>query len=596
MTSSGAQSTLSPAPLVCVIDHLHRDMQIAGDAVEGRFTHAGSTVALGRRPDWISQIGHDKEWRIEWVKLYEGLDLAHAFATTGDRAYLTAWEDLVEEFCDQVAVGHDTSDVSARRLQNWTYAWQRFAAAPAYRGLRNGLAERLVDRIAADALHLAVNLTPGRNHRTMELYALVIVTMAFPHNDPGGERLRGAIEELDRNLRTDIWDDGVHRECSTDYHMIVLRSFLGTIANAQKLGVALPDGFVERVGLACDFALHVQRPDGTTPSFSDGDEGDYRRLLALGADLLGRDDLRWAATGGTAGRPPGGRNVAFPVGGYAVQRSGWGERERAYVDERFCLFDVGPLGDGGHGHYDQLSVEIAADGATLIIDPGRYTYTDEDGQWRHYFKGTAAHNTVMIDGLDQTPYRRSAPKQPSVATLLARSSVDGLDVVVGEVRSVVHDAVHVRDLAFVADDFWIVVDHLRGEQPHRYEARWHLAAGASGQTTLVVDAGGGGGVTAPGLTMVVARGAASVSIEDGWVSPVYGVKLPAPVVVAAVVGHADADIVTLIVPGRRAASVVTEVVDLNGWRGRATIAGIAHEIGWRRDGSGGLAVAVEVAS
>ena len=46
MTSSGAQSTLSPAPLVCVIDHLHRDMQIAGDAVEGRFTHAGSTVAL----------------------------------------------------------------------------------------------------------------------------------------------------------------------------------------------------------------------------------------------------------------------------------------------------------------------------------------------------------------------------------------------------------------------------------------------------------------------------------------------------------------------------------------------------------------------
>ena len=113
------------------------------------------------------------------MKFYEGLDLAHAYVATGDGDYLTAWEDLVESFCYQVPVGHDTSDVSARRLQNWLYAWQRFAADPDFAGLRPGLEDLLVSRITADAAHLRDHLTAERNHRTLELYALLLVALAF---------------------------------------------------------------------------------------------------------------------------------------------------------------------------------------------------------------------------------------------------------------------------------------------------------------------------------------------------------------------------------------------------------------------------------
>ena len=568
----------TPRPVFCVIDHLWRDLAVADDAVAGRFTHAGSTEALGLTVDWLRQIGDDEEWRIEWVKLYEGMDLGHAFATTGDRRYLETWEDLVTSFCDQVPVGYDTSDVTARRLQNWTYAWSRFASAPGWDGLRPGLATRLVERIGADADHVAANLTPERNHRTMELYALFIVGLAFPDVDCEGRRVDDAIAELHRNLQTDVWDDGVHRECSTDYHMIVLRSFLGTIANARRVGRRLPDGFVERVGLACDFALHVQRPDGLTPSFSDGDVGDYRRLLGLGADLLEREDLRWAATLGDAGRAPSQRNVSFPVGGYHVQRSGWGDRERDYGDERFCLFDCGPLGDGGHGHYDQLGVEIHAGGRTLVCDPGRYTYADDADGWRHHFKGTAAHNTVMIDGLDQTPYRRGRPKQPSVATLVGRWTADGIDLLTGQVRSVSHEVVHTRDLAFVDDDLWLIVDHLEAAGPHEYVARWHLTEQAQGFVRRAMSPEGTT-VNAPGLTLVVGAGP-DVTIDDGWVAPTYGLRLPAPVVTARLDGADVACIVTAIVPGERAVRLTTQYADVGAWRGTITVDGSEHHVGW----------------
>ncbi|HEX3090436.1 MAG TPA: alginate lyase family protein, partial [Ilumatobacteraceae bacterium] len=398
-------------------------------------------------------------------------------------------------------------------------------------------------RIARDATHLRYNLTPHRNHRTLELYALLVVGLALPDTDPGLAAF--ALAQLGENLLTDVWIDGVHRECSTDYHCIVLRSFLGGLANARAAGLDLPDGYVDRVSLALDFALHIQRPDGMTPSFSDGDIVDFRQLLALGAELLDRDDLRWAASGGTKGTPPVDVDATFPVGGYLAGRSGWGANAATYGDERFMLMDAGPIGDGGHGHYDQLSIEIYANGHSLVVDPGRYTYADTS--WRQWFKGSKAHNTVTVDGLDQTPYRHAAPKGgTSHARLVRRVSQTNFDAIEAEVTSPQHDVVHTRRVLFPEREYWVVHDHLRGDQRHDYEARWHLPSEAEGRV-IVERNSGRTRVTTPAGTLTVPA-SATVEIEPGWISPSYGILECAPIVVVRASGI-QADIVTVLSPG-----------------------------------------------
>lgn len=544
-------------PVVCVIDALHRDVTIADDVRRGRFTHAGVSLDLGRRPDWLHDgLADDEEWRIEWVKLYEGLDLGHAFGVTGDRDHLDAWQDLVEAFLDQVPVGHDTSDVNARRVQNWVYAWQRFAAADGYPGLREGLAGRIVERLVADADHLADHLTAERNHRTLELYALLVVGVAL--GDPA--RTDAALDLLADNAATDIGDDGVQCERSSDYHMIVLRSLVGAIANARAVGRATPPELIRRAHLAGTFGLHLQRPDGTTPALSDGDQADFRTLLLDAADLLDRADLRWAATGGVVGEPPATRGASFPLGGYATQRSGWGDGPRHYRDERWAVLDCGPLGDGGHGHYDHLNVELAADGHRLVVDPGRFTYAD--GPWRRWFKGTAAHNTVTVDGLDQQPYRRGRPKGPqSTAHLVARHAAAHLDLVVASATSPQYDAVHTRALALVDGDYWLIHDRLEAPSEHDCVLRWHLDHTAHGATDLVV-AGGLAVATTPGGAFAIPLRVsndvgASVDVEAGWVSPTYGIKHPAPVIRVTAPRGAHTSFVTVVVPGGRAPVAVT---------------------------------------
>ena len=539
-----ALGTAAPRPVFCVSAHERRDLRVAQEVGDGRFTFAGITRRLGTWPDWLgAELPPDEEWRIEWSKFYFGRDLAFAYAETGDVHFLLAWQRLVGSWIDQVPPGRDASDVAARRIQNWIYAWQDFASAPGFPGLVDGLTERLVASIGEQAAHVRANLSPERNHRTLELYALFLVPLALPELDRDGELLAFATAELERALQAEFRSDGVHRESSTHYHLIALRSFLGARENGRRFGLRFSPEFDERLDRACDFALHCTRPDGAIPALSDADSGRYGELLELAGELLGRGDLVHAATQGRRGTRPRRRHASFPAGGYYVQRSGWGEGKAAYEQERFLIFDCGPLGDGGHGHYDLLSLEIAAGGRPLMVDPGRYTYSEEPPNLRRWFKGTAAHNTVCVDGLDQTPYSRGKPDGPvAEGRLLGRVSEPGLDLLAGEAISPAYEAVHTRVVAFVDDRFWIVEDRLRGERAHRYDLRFHLAPEALGRTQ--VD---GRCLRAPGLGLVFEPGP-ELALERGWVSPAYGIKLDAPIVSAVADGVADASFLTLVAP------------------------------------------------
>jgi hypothetical protein len=138
----------------------------------------------------------------------------------------------------------------------------------------------------------------------------------------------------------------------------------------------------------------------------------YASLLDTGAALFGRPDLHTGRpgdrkTGWLLGARPvrvpaaggaGGRS-AFPEGGYWVLSS-----QRGQPGEVRAVVDAGPLGYlsiAAHGHADALSVALSIDGEEVLIDPGTFAYHTQPA-WRNYFRGTSAHNTVRIDGQDQS--------------------------------------------------------------------------------------------------------------------------------------------------------------------------------------------------
>ena len=205
--------------------------------------------------------------------------------------------------------------------------------------------------------------------------------------------------------------------------MIALRSFVGVRENARRFGVALPAGSTSGSRARCAFARPLPPPRRRDP----GALGRrHRRLPELLA--LRRRAARAARRARARASPTAATTCSAAAG---------------TPDARFLIFDCGPLGDGGHGHYDLLSVEVFAGGRPLVVDPGRCTYSEGPPNLRRWFRGTAAHNTVCVDGLDQTPYTRTRPPGPvAEGRFLGRATAPGLDVLAGEARSPAYDAVH----------------------------------------------------------------------------------------------------------------------------------------------------------
>src|SRR5262249_16633998 len=151
------------------------DRELADGVTEGRFSHIGITLELGVEPDWFTTaIPVDEEWRREWSKFGYGRQLGQAFAEAGGARYLRTQERPIRPWTPPGPVEHDDSYVTARRIQNWLQAWSFFAGARAVDGFGAEFADELFASLKDQVAHLRAHISPERNHRTLELFALFL--------------------------------------------------------------------------------------------------------------------------------------------------------------------------------------------------------------------------------------------------------------------------------------------------------------------------------------------------------------------------------------------------------------------------------------
>ncbi|MFQ5588950.1 MAG: alginate lyase family protein [Nitrospiria bacterium] len=519
-----------------VIDALETGREKIDHILQNRFEFNHESYQLSEAFEWSENPSSDIEWLILLHKFYYAVGLGMAFHETKNPVYLQKWIDLTSSWINTVPLGFLSSDVAGRRIQNWIYAHYYFVTLNPDAELPSVFYVRFLESIYDQVCHLANHLTPSRNHRTLELYAIFLAAVVFPELKGANMWLAFAKEELGKNIQTDILADGVHCELSTDYHHIVLKNYLNIRKLAALNDIDMPREMDTQIRKALEFSLYVHKPDGLIPSLSDGDTGCFLELLKEGHRLYNDDTMRYVTSKGRSGHPPSDRSKGFAESGYYILRSGWGGGSEPYEDERYLVFDCGPLGEGNHGHLDCLSFEMAAYGQSLIVDPGRYTY-DESGEinWRVRFRGTAYHNTVLVDQKNQTKYlfhkRKFKIKGPAPDhEIKAFISQPGFDFLHGAARSHEYDVVHERKIFFPAGEYWVLSDFLHTESPHDYDRLFHLSDQAlgkisvdEGKETLRVDA--------PHLVIAQPVDAqVRCFVEEGYVSRIYGVKSPAPVI------------------------------------------------------------------
>lgn len=406
----------------------------------------------------------------------------------------------------------------------------------------------------------------ANNHVVAEAVGRFVAACAFPWFTESAAWREDAADELEETLAANTFPSGVNRELATDYHRFVSELGLVALVEGDRAGYPLTPATRALLASSLDVAAALVDAAGQPPRQGDGDEGralvvddpeldPWGALLGVGAGVLGgpawwpviRVSVAGVVLGALAtpadvkGRPQV-APTAFADAGIHLLRT-------PSVDgpEIWCRLDGGPhgfLSIAAHAHADALSAEVRCDGVEVLVDPGTFCYHG-DPEWRRYFRSTLAHNTIEVDGTNQ-----SVEGGPFLWTTQADAAVSHT-AVSGDVQTwtgshagytrLDPDLTHVRCVELDAGQRTITFrDTLHGSARHALRLAWHVGPEvevhlADRQAHLSWDgrSGPGGAVLQlpNGLVWSAHRGETDPVL--GWYSPRFGERVASTTLVGA---------------------------------------------------------------
>ncbi|MBV9523002.1 MAG: alginate lyase family protein, partial [Alphaproteobacteria bacterium] len=483
--------------------------------------------------------------------------LAQAWALTRDPRFACEILDQLDDFmaANPVGIGINwtcTMDV-ALRAANWALGLALILDCPALSDASLHTAYAALfehGRFIFENLENLYEVTS--NHFLSNVVGLHILAAEFAELDQARRWSAFCLQALETEMNVQVLEDGADFESSVPYHRLVAELFLGSARLAAVQGQPLSAAFTAKLARMVDYLVGVMRPDGLMPQFGDADDGrlhifsdygqwkpqDARHLLAPAGHFFDRGD--WLALAGPSGawesawwgfapsdeigaaEPPPSIARLFPEAGIMAMRRGGDYL--AVTNGR-----VGTRGFGNHKHNDLLGFEIHLGGTPLLVDPGSFVYTS-DFAARNELRGTAVHNTLMVDGIEQNEFNpewlfrmfeKAKPEHlachETEAAVIYRGRHDGY-------ARLDQPLIHERIFVFLkAQRSLVIKDRLVGSGRHRLRWHFHAAPGisltpgdatrfslSSGNSTFLLS-------VPPGL---------GGTIGMSWYSPSYGVRLP----------------------------------------------------------------------
>jgi len=487
------------------------------------------------------------------------------FLWTGSDDYEQAFLDQWRNWMEANPVGRGVNwacamDVALRAV-SWTAAlacwWDRWDE-PTRRAMWAGLVEH--GHFIRGNLEWSPVLRT--NHYFSDITGLAVIAAVLGGYPPAGEWARFAAGQLHRETLAQFAPDGMDRECSTPYHRLMVElATLGILA-CRVSGCDLPKASLTRIARAYQAISVLAGSSRRQVLIGDNDSGrvfpmvyrpdaDVAYMHALGRALFPEADL----PGG-----PASPELGLLFGGDAVERAGAGPAATGEpgrygaaltdsglfvlgTDMTRMVMRCGPLGYkpiSGHMHIDQLSVCLSVAGQEILVDSGQAWYTPRPAQGL-YYRSTAAHNTVTVDGQLQTWVRTDRIGYCYAALGNPDPVCEVFDVTSGGARFVGRHrgyrrlpggGDHRREVAFQAAGMtWAVTDTLELQGDHEVVWRLHLhpevRVDEQGERWLLER-----GDVAVTLQWVRPEGL-TVRLEQGWYSPGYGCEEPTRTLVMA---------------------------------------------------------------
>jgi len=485
--------------------------------------------------------------------------LVRAYWCTGNETYPYIFWELANSWRDanspQRGPNWKCGQEAAFRIMAWVFAFYGLANSP--HSAPEQMAT-LAAMIAAHAQRIERNIAYARsqknNHAISEGVGLWTVGVLFPEFKAAKNWRKLGRRVIEEEAQRQIYDDGSYIQHSMNYHRLMLHDYLWAVRLGQINGCAFPTELLDRLRLAAEFLYQVMDlKTGRAPNYGSNDGAlilplngcdylDYRPVVQAMSYLLNRErrfdtgpwdeDLIWLfgiEALNTSSKKIEQRSTNAHAGGYYTLRGSqsWGMIHCHSYRDRPC-------------HAGMLHFDLWYKGVNLLRDAGTFQYYCEP-PWEHYFKSTAAHNTVEVDGKDQMEKGFRFLWYNWTKSNLRYSEqlpqLDG-DYWEGDHYGYCHgkgNVIHRRAVIRLGDR-WIIIDDILGDAEHDVTLRWHLAD--VGWATVTPGTFSARNVSAHLSINIFPQ--VEISIEllygqespepEGWESLYYGERQPIPVI------------------------------------------------------------------
>jgi hypothetical protein len=394
--------------------------------------------------------------------------LTEAYRQTNDIAYVQKGMHLILDWISQhpfekkrnTMAYHD--ETTALRLQYWLkfYIFSRSQIDEKDRLLFEEKMWETAALLAQDHFH-----STNTNHGMFQDISLLLFALYFEKERKECQQYKElAITRLKEYFTNIFTSEGVHKEHSPSYHMLVVNNVKKIAGLLQGIDSDVSQSFMEIYKKGEDFATHIIRPDGCLPAIGDTEA---KKVKIEGyAELYNSPQYLYAVTSGEYGEAPTERDRVFKESGYAIFRNDWAKKEEA----TYVLFTAAYHTEY-HKHSDDLNLCIYSNGEIITeAGPNGYNYKDP---YTQYAYSSFAHNTLIVDGqglprVDQqydkvylSDYNLS-PEEPEATGVNERFA----------------GVKHIRKVKYVKKDQRIIVhDQIHSQKKHEYKILWHVAPG-----------------------------------------------------------------------------------------------------------------------
>lgn len=421
--------------------------------------------------DW-SYLGanEDTEWAWFLNRHYHVVDLFHAYLKSEDKAYVQYIYHSIRDWI--------LTSISTPNPHYWAQWRGREVAcrilhwSPVFYGLLESPHFSAVDHLLMLAIlpihgnFLRRCNTWGANWLAREMNGLATLALCWPELKHSPAWLEFAQFHMFRESNLQVYPDGTHKELTSHYHRVTLHDFNNFAKLLRLTGHQVPSSFQTTLEGMWNYLAFAMRPDGSAPLNNDSDRDEIRSPIREAAQLYDRSDWLYIASNGQEGTQPTSPSICFPWAGHIIMRSSWEK------DAHWGFFDVGPHGINYHTHNDKLHISIAAFGRDFLVDSGRYHYK-RDEFW-HYFRNSASHNTILIDGQGQNP-ESCETLQPINQQFYSTSQFDfAYGTFDRGYQGIPDRVVHSRFLVYLRHKYWIVIDRVSTLAKHNIQTLWHF--------------------------------------------------------------------------------------------------------------------------